>query len=166
MPRDRASFLFAQSCHTPNSCFPQALGGIYSTLNRKRGHVFSEEQRPGYVHVAVARPAAFLTPPHLAERRCTPSARTSPSPSRSVSPESSARPPLDRPSPRWSSTTGRVRAPVLALPALALTREPDPVMPGDITEKASKVEQLVLDIRKRKGLKPDIPTLDQFYDKL
>lgn len=39
-------------------------------------------------------------------------------------------------------------------------------MPGDITEKASKVEQLVLDIRKRKGLKPDIPTLDQFYDKL
>lgn len=28
-------------------CPENALGGIYSTLNRKRGHVFSEEQRPG-----------------------------------------------------------------------------------------------------------------------
>lgn len=28
-------------------CPETALGGIYSTLNRKRGHVFSEEQRPG-----------------------------------------------------------------------------------------------------------------------
>ncbi|GAA5864274.1 hypothetical protein JCM1840_006722 [Sporobolomyces johnsonii] len=39
-------------------------------------------------------------------------------------------------------------------------------MPGKTTEKGGKVEQLVLDIRKRKGLKPEIPTLDQFYDKL
>jgi elongation factor 2 len=60
-------------------------------------------------------------------------------------------------------------------------------MPGKITEKGGKVESLVLEIRKRKGallvfvvvvgccsltlpflsgLKPDIPTLDQFYDKL
>lgn len=28
-------------------CPETALGGIYSTLNKKRGHVFSEEQRPG-----------------------------------------------------------------------------------------------------------------------
>jgi hypothetical protein len=28
-------------------CPETALGGIYSTLNRKRGMVFSEEQRPG-----------------------------------------------------------------------------------------------------------------------
>ena len=26
---------------------PQALGGIYSVLNQKRGHVFEEAQRPG-----------------------------------------------------------------------------------------------------------------------
>ena len=64
-------------------------------------------------------------------------------------------------------------------------------MPGKTTEKGGKVEALVLEIRKRKGesdsdsaevpwgapsadhsscapsgLKPDIPTLDQFYDKL
>ena len=28
-------------------CPDTGLGGIYSTLNKKRGHVFSEEQRPG-----------------------------------------------------------------------------------------------------------------------
>jgi elongation factor 2 len=28
-------------------CPETALGGIYSVLNKKRGHVFSEEQRPG-----------------------------------------------------------------------------------------------------------------------
>ncbi|KAL1915707.1 uncharacterized protein VTP21DRAFT_3041 [Calcarisporiella thermophila] len=28
-------------------CPENAIGGIYSTLNRRRGHVFSEEQRPG-----------------------------------------------------------------------------------------------------------------------
>jgi len=28
-------------------CPENALGGIYSTLNKKRGMVFSEEQRPG-----------------------------------------------------------------------------------------------------------------------
>lgn len=38
--------------------------------------------------------------------------------------------------------------------------------PGKITEAGGKVEALVLEIRKRKGLKPDIPTLDQFNDKL
>lgn len=34
-------------------------------------------------------------------------------------------------------------------------------MPGSTLDKGSKVEQLVLDIRKRKGLKPEIPTLDE-----
>ena len=28
-------------------CPEQAMGGIYSVLNRKRGHVFQEEQTPG-----------------------------------------------------------------------------------------------------------------------
>ena len=28
-------------------CPEQAMGGIYSVLNRKRGHVFAEEQTPG-----------------------------------------------------------------------------------------------------------------------
>jgi len=29
------------------TCPEQALGGIYSCLNKKRGHVFAEDQRPG-----------------------------------------------------------------------------------------------------------------------
>merc|ERR1711862_196033 len=28
-------------------CPESAMGGIYATLNRRRGHVISEEQRPG-----------------------------------------------------------------------------------------------------------------------
>lgn len=28
-------------------CPENAMGGIYGVLNRRRGHVFSEEQRPG-----------------------------------------------------------------------------------------------------------------------
>lgn len=35
--------VYLVECQTPES----ALGGIYSVLNRKRGHVVSEEQRPG-----------------------------------------------------------------------------------------------------------------------
>jgi len=39
-------------------------------------------------------------------------------------------------------------------------------MNGNPLEKGSKLETLVTDIRKRKGLKPEIPGLDQYYDKL
>lgn len=39
-------------------------------------------------------------------------------------------------------------------------------MPGTPLEKGSKMEQLVQDIRKRKGLKIEIPALDNYYDKL
>ena len=37
---------------------------------------------------------------------------------------------------------------------------------GDPFEKGSKAEALVDNIRKRKGLKPGIPALDNFIDKL
>jgi elongation factor 2 len=33
-------------------------------------------------------------------------------------------------------------------------------------EKGSKIEELVTKIRIRKGLKPEIPSLDTYYDKL
>ncbi|OAX44468.1 EF-G C-terminal domain-like protein [Rhizopogon vinicolor AM-OR11-026] len=39
-------------------------------------------------------------------------------------------------------------------------------MKGSPLEKGSKIEELVRGIRVRKGLKPDIPTLDYYYDKL
>lgn len=36
-------------------------------------------------------------------------------------------------------------------------------MNGSPTEKGSKLEQLAKDLRTRKGLKPDVPTVDAFY---
>ena len=33
-------------------------------------------------------------------------------------------------------------------------------------EKGSKLEELVRSLRVRKGLKPEIPSLDTYYDKL
>jgi elongation factor 2 len=39
-------------------------------------------------------------------------------------------------------------------------------MSGDPLEAGSKANELVESIRKRKGLKPGIPTLDNFIDKL
>jgi len=40
------------------------------------------------------------------------------------------------------------------------------VMNGSPLDKGSKLEELVKNIRIRKGLKPDIPPLDTYYDKL
>jgi len=40
------------------------------------------------------------------------------------------------------------------------------LVPGDVTDSGSKSGQLVDTIRKRKGLKPGIPALDNFIDKL
>jgi elongation factor 2 len=40
------------------------------------------------------------------------------------------------------------------------------LMNGTPTEKDSKIEALVKNIRIRKGLKPEVPTYDQYYDKL
>ena len=40
------------------------------------------------------------------------------------------------------------------------------VMNGSPLDKGSKLEELVRGIRIRKGLKPDIPPLDTYYDKL
>ena len=48
-------------------CPETALGGIYSTLNKKRGHVFSEEQRPGtpmYTVKAYVSPSFLIIPHH------------------------------------------------------------------------------------------------------
>jgi elongation factor 2 len=37
---------------------------------------------------------------------------------------------------------------------------------GDPTEKNSKLQELAMKIRTRKGLKPDVPAYDVYYDKL
>ena len=57
IPTCRRAIYAAQLTALPRLCEPvylveiqapeQALGGIYSVLNQKRGHVFEEMQRPG-----------------------------------------------------------------------------------------------------------------------
>lgn len=57
IPTCRRAIYAAQITALPRLCEPvylveiqapeQALGGIYSVLNQKRGHVFEEAQRPG-----------------------------------------------------------------------------------------------------------------------
>jgi len=39
-------------------------------------------------------------------------------------------------------------------------------MNGDVLQKGSKLEEIVLGVRKRKGLKVEMPKFDEFYDKL
>jgi elongation factor 2 len=39
--------ILAQLLSVEIQCPENAIGGIYSTLNKRRGQVFSEEQRPG-----------------------------------------------------------------------------------------------------------------------
>ncbi|KAI8614192.1 hypothetical protein BC830DRAFT_1128549, partial [Chytriomyces sp. MP71] len=39
-------------------------------------------------------------------------------------------------------------------------------MQTDVLEKGSKTQEIVLNVRKRKGLKVEMPAFDDFYDKL
>jgi len=108
-------------------CPETALGGIYSTLNRKRGMVFSEEQRPGTPMYTVK---AYL--------------------------------PVNESfgfNGELRQATGGQAFPQLVFDHWGL-------MQGSSLDKGGKVEQIILDIRKRKGLKPEIPPLDTYYDKL
>lgn len=104
-----------------------AMGGIYGVLNRRRGHVFAEEQRPGTplfnvkAYLPVSESFGFT-----ADLRGATGGQAFP---QSV---------FDH----WSP------------------------MGGNATDVGSKVEALVKSIRKRKGLKEEVPTYDQYYDKL
>jgi elongation factor 2 len=108
-------------------CPEVAIGGIYSVLNRRRGQVFSEEQRPGTPMFTVK---AYL--PVMESFGFTADLR--------------------------QQTGGQ------AFPQMVFDHWE--VMPGSPLEKGSKLETLVTGIRTRKGLKPEIPTLDAYYDKL
>jgi len=108
-------------------CPENAIGGIYSVLNRKRGHVFSEEQRPGTPMFTVK---AYL--PVNESFGFTADLR--------------------------SQTQGQ------AFPQCVFDHYE--VMQGSPLDKGSKLEELVRTIRTRKNLKPEIPSLDTYYDKL
>ncbi|KAF8560161.1 P-loop containing nucleoside triphosphate hydrolase protein [Imleria badia] len=108
-------------------CPENAIGGIYSVLNKRRGQVFSEEQRPGTPMFTVK---AYL--PVMESFGFNGDLR--------------------------SQTAGQ------AFPQCVFDHWE--IMNGSPLDKGSKLEELVKGIRTRKGLKPDIPPLDYYYDKL
>ncbi|KAK0523432.1 translation elongation factor 2 [Tilletia horrida] len=108
-------------------CPETGLGGIYSTLNKRRGHVFHEEQRPGTPMYTVK---AYLP---VAE---------------SFGFNGDLR----------QATGGQ------AFPQAVFDHWE--TMNGVANDKTSKLYDLVKSIRVRKGLKEDVPPLDQYYDKL
>eukprot|EP00744_Colponema_vietnamica_P000022 GILI01000043.1.p1 GENE.GILI01000043.1~~GILI01000043.1.p1 ORF type:complete len:837 (+),score=294.58 GILI01000043.1:104-2614(+) len=109
------------------TCPQDAMGGIYSCLNQRRGHVFSEEPRLGtpLVQVKAYLPVneSFGFTAHL--RSCT---------------------------------SGQ------AFPQCVFDHWQ--IVNGDPLEAGSKVNEIVLGIRKRKGLELAIPPLDRYLDKL
>ncbi|GFE55698.1 elongation factor 2 [Babesia ovis] len=109
------------------NCPQDAVGGVYSTLNQRRGHVFHEENRAGTPLIEIK---AYL--PVAESFGFTTALR--------------------------ASTSGQ------AFPQCVFDHWQ--LMSGDALEKGSKLNEIILGIRQRKGLKADIPSLDQFYDKL
>jgi len=108
-------------------CPEGAMGGIYGVLNRRRGHVVSEEQRPGTPMYNIK---AYL--PVMESFGFTADLR--------------------------SNTGGQ------AFPQCVFDHWQ--VMSTDPLDETSKTGQIVLDIRKRKGLKGPVPALDNYLDKL
>ncbi|KAI9444674.1 P-loop containing nucleoside triphosphate hydrolase protein [Lactarius indigo] len=108
-------------------CPENAIGGIYSVLNKRRGQVFSEEQRVGTPMFTVK---AYL--PVMESFGFNGDLR--------------------------QATGGQ------AFPQSVFDHWD--LMNGSPLDKGSKIEEMVRAIRTRKGLKPDIPPLDTYYDKL
>jgi len=108
-------------------CSKEALAGVYSTLNDRRGQIFSEETRQGTPIVFVkanlpVREAFGFT----ADLRC--------------------------------QTSGQ------AFPQFVFDHWQ--VVDSDPLEENSLANQIILEIRKRKGLESGIPSLDKYLDKL
>ncbi|EMD41854.1 hypothetical protein CERSUDRAFT_110414 [Gelatoporia subvermispora B] len=108
-------------------CPENAIGGIYSVLNKRRGQVFSEEQRIGTPMFTVK---AYL------------------------------------PVNESFGFNGELRSQTGGQAFPQCVFDHWELMNGSPLDKGSKIEELVKSIRTRKGLKPDIPALDTYYDKL
>ncbi|SJK86681.1 elongation factor EF-2 [Babesia microti strain RI] len=109
------------------NCPQDAVGGVYSTLNQRRGHVFHEEQRAGTPLMEIK---AYLP---VAESFGFTSALR-------------------------AATSGQ------AFPQCVFDHWS--LLSGDSLEKGSKINELILAIRQRKGIKAEIPSLDNYLDKL
>eukprot|EP00211_Chloroparvula_japonica_P004810 CAMPEP_0119118214 /NCGR_PEP_ID=MMETSP1310-20130426/110_1 /TAXON_ID=464262 /ORGANISM="Genus nov. species nov., Strain RCC2339" /LENGTH=841 /DNA_ID=CAMNT_0007107553 /DNA_START=144 /DNA_END=2669 /DNA_ORIENTATION=- len=108
-------------------CPDQARGGIYGVLNRRRGHVFSEEQRPG---TPIYMVKAYL--PVNESFGFTADLR--------------------------SHTSGQ------AFPQCVFDHWQ--LLPGDPLNSSSKAGEIVVATRKRKGLKENVQSLENYVDKL
>ncbi|TEB38786.1 P-loop containing nucleoside triphosphate hydrolase protein [Coprinellus micaceus] len=108
-------------------CPENAIGGVYSCLNKRRGQVFSEEQRPGTPMFTIK---AYL------------------------------------PVSESFGFNGELRSHTAGQAFPQSVFDHWEIMPGTPLEKGSKMEELVTKIRTRKGLKPEVPALDTYYDKL
>eukprot|EP00160_Parvularia_atlantis_P020939 Unigene887_Nuclearia_a/m.2860 Unigene887_Nuclearia_a/g.2860 ORF Unigene887_Nuclearia_a/g.2860 Unigene887_Nuclearia_a/m.2860 type:complete len:844 (+) Unigene887_Nuclearia_a:125-2656(+) len=107
-------------------CPEQAMGGVYGVLNRRRGNVVSEEQRPGTpLYIIKANLPVIESFGFTADLR---------------------------------SNTGGQAFPQMIFDHWAL-------MGGKYNEKG-KLNEEILKIRARKGLKAELPPLDEYYDKL
>ncbi|KAJ1556103.1 Elongation factor 2 [Cladochytrium tenue] len=109
------------------TCPEGAVGNIYGVLNRRRGMVFSEEQRPGTPLFTVK---AYL------------------------------------PIMESFGFTTDLRAATGGQAFNQAVFDHWQIMPGDVLQKGSKLEELVLGVRKRKGLKVEMPKFDDYYDRL
>ncbi|KAG2225502.1 hypothetical protein INT45_010329, partial [Circinella minor] len=108
-------------------CPDSALGGIYSVLNRRRGMVFSEEQRPGTPLMNIK---AYM------------------------------------PVNESFGFTADLRAATAGQAFPQAVFDHWQAMTGNPLEEGNKVYDIIRSVRTRKGLVPDIPGLDKYYDKL
>jgi len=123
-----ASPALLEPVYLANISVPQdAMGNVYGVLTRRRGHVFSEEQRPGTPQMTLL---AYL--PVMESFGFTADLR--------------------------SNTGGK------AFPQCSFDHwEP---MNGNPYEEGNKCREVVLQVRKRKGLAVDLPDLGRYLDKL
>lgn len=109
------------------TCPENAVGGIYGVLNRRRGMVVSEEQRPGTPLFTVK---AYL------------------------------------PVMESFGFTGDLRAATGGQAFPQCVFDHWQIMTGDVLSVGSKLQEIVLNVRKRKGLKVEMPKFEDYYDKL
>jgi elongation factor 2 len=137
IPTARRVFYAAQLTASPKlqepmylveiQCPQSVMGGIYSVMNRRRGQIFEEMQKPGTPMVNVK---AYM--PVMESFKFTSDLR--------------------------EHTGGQ------AFPQCVFDHWK--VLPGDPLDPKDKACEVVLGIRKRKGMPVEIPPLDRFLDKL
>ncbi|THU93360.1 eukaryotic translation elongation factor 2 [Dendrothele bispora CBS 962.96] len=108
-------------------CPDSSIGAVYNVLNKRRGQIFSEEQRAGTPMFTIK---AYV------------------------------------PVSESFGLNGELRGATSGQAFPQSMFDHWEVMAGSPLDKGSKQEEIVMKIRERKGLKLEIPSLDNYYDKL